>query len=153
MKTHGDYKTTEYKSWEHMIRRCTKPRDHDWYNYGGRGIVVCERWRYSYENFLADLGRKPTPKHTLDRKDNNGDYSPDNCRWATRKEQTRNRRGTRLLTCNGETLSVGDWAERVGMPIKTIEARLENGRPDEAAILGPKGKHYFHRNLGRRCSP
>jgi hypothetical protein len=79
-----------------MLNRCTNARAQYFADYGGRGIGVCERWRESFDNFLADMGRRPTGRHTLDRRDNDKGYSPDNCRWATRAEQARNRRTTQL---------------------------------------------------------
>ena len=93
--THGESRsprTPEYQSWADMIKRCEEPTFITFKNYGGRGIKVCKRWRESYERFLADMGRKPTHKHTLDRINVDGDYKPSNCRWATWKQQNNNKR-------------------------------------------------------------
>lgn len=87
-------KTPEYAAWESLRHRCTNPRAKSWSDYGGRGISICKRWD-SYEAFLLDMGRKPTPKHSIDRIDNNGNYEPTNCRWATSSEQQRNKRNSR----------------------------------------------------------
>jgi len=97
--SHGDTKnnklTQEYRSWLSMRRRCNDHKHPYYHNYGGRGITVCDRWE-RYSNFLKDMGRAPSPKHTLDRKENHLGYSKDNCRWATKKEQANNRRTTKI---------------------------------------------------------
>jgi hypothetical protein len=96
-RIHGESRpqTPEFRAWKAMLTRCTNERQKCWKDYGGRGIKVCYRWANSYDNFLADMGRKPTPQHSLDRYPNNdGDYEPANCRWATRKEQNSNTRAT-----------------------------------------------------------
>lgn len=94
--THGRNKTPEHRSWSGMIQRCTNPNMDSWPDYGGRGIAVCERWRNSFEAFLADVGERPSPAHSLDRIDPNGNYEPGNCRWATRAQQAQGRRTTVL---------------------------------------------------------
>lgn len=100
-----------YTTWNNMIRRCYDPANRAYHNYGGRGITVCDRWRENFANFYADMGDPPSNEHTLDRINNDLGYSPENCRWATRKQQTRNTRRNRKITWQGETKSIADWAE------------------------------------------
>ena len=89
---HGRHGSTEYKSWHMMIQRCTNSNGPEWHNYGGRGITVCARWRRSFPNFFKDMGLKPSPKHSIDRINNDGNYTPGNCKWSTPKEQANNMR-------------------------------------------------------------
>ncbi len=124
-RTHGLSKTKGYRVWCSMRNRCTNPNNKYFPLYGGRGITVCQRWTESYENFLADMGLAP-PKSSLDRIDNDGPYSPENCRWTTRSVQTRNTRKNRLLTHNGVTQCVAAWAESTGLKHSTICARLDD---------------------------
>lgn len=101
---HGMYKSPEYAAWRSMLKRCHLPTSHNYSNYGERGITVCQRWRDSFEAFLADIGRRPTERHSLDRyPDNDGSYEPSNCRWATASEQARNRRTNVVVTAFGKT--------------------------------------------------
>lgn len=100
-------RASEYTVWENMRARCYRAANKDYKHYGGRGITVCDRWRHSYANFRADMGRKPTPLHTLERKDNDAGYSPENCVWATRSENLKNkrylgRRRYRRVNANGQ---------------------------------------------------
>lgn len=117
-------RSPEYTAWNFMIGRCYRPRNHRYAWYGGRGIRVCDRWRTSFEAFLADVGPRPTPRHSLDRIDNDGDYEPGNVRWATSFEQSRNRRNVKLYTHDGETLTLSEWADRVGLPYSTLKQRV-----------------------------
>lgn len=100
--THGGVYTPEYTVWLTMRKRCNDPKHDSYRSYGGRGISVCKEWA-NFANFYADMGPRPTPQHSIDRVDNNGNYEPSNCRWATLKEQHRNRRDNRMITHEGIT--------------------------------------------------
>ena len=116
-----------------MIARCYNPNNAAYNRYGGRGITVCKRWR-KFENFLADMGNRPSSKYSIDRIDNSGNYTRENCKWSTMKEQCRNRRNNRLLTLNGETHCVAEWVDIVGIRSDTIRARLKRGWSVERAL-------------------
>lgn len=124
--THGMSKQSEFTSWQAMLDRCYNKNNVSYKRYGGRGIKVCKRWRYSFENFFSDMGLKPTPKHSLDRYPNNdGNYEPSNCRWATRKEQQRNRSNTPFLEYNGQRLTLQEWADILNIPKYTLLRKLK----------------------------
>ncbi len=115
----------EYAAWCNTIQRCTNPKNPAWANYGGRGIKVCAAWLDSYEAFLAHVGRRPSPKHSLDRHPNNdGNYEPGNVRWATRLEQSINSRRVRLVTHDGRTMHLAEWARETGINYGTLYSRL-----------------------------
>lgn len=140
---HGETKnrieTREYKTWKAMKARCYDKKNISYYNYGARGIKVCKRWLNNYSNFLKDIGRKPTNKHSLDRINTYGDYTPKNCRWATREEQRRNSRNVTPITFNGETRLIIDWSGISGIPQESISGRLRKGWSIEDAIFKPLG--------------
>lgn len=132
---HGMSQTPEYNSWLRMNSRCHFISNKNYKDYGGRGIFVCDQWRYSFENFFLSMGRRPTIKHSLERKDNNRGYSPDNCKWATKKEQSCNRRNRRHLSAFGITLSAEDWGHKFSIRPKTILARIDRlGWPVSRAV-------------------
>lgn len=125
-----------YSVWRSMIDRCTNPNSKPWLDYGGRGIIVCERWVASFPNFVADMGERP-PGMTLDRFPNNdGNYEPGNCRWATRREQQRNQRITRKIQIDGREYVAADLAERSGLKTDTIVKRARAGL-SLAEVLAP----------------
>jgi hypothetical protein len=107
--------------------------------YGGRGIRVCDRWQ-SFANFLADMGECPSATHTIDRKNGNGHYEPGNCRWATSKEQHRNKSNNRRITAFGRTLTLVEWAEEKGMDSRTLQMRFQRGWSAERALSRPLGR-------------
>ncbi len=131
--------TTEYRIRSMMLQRCLNPNNPAFKDYGGRGITVCERWRNSFEAFLSDVGRRPSPKHSLDRyPDKDGNYEPGNVRWATAKQQMRNVRSNMLLTMDGETHPASEWAEIYGMNYYALLYRLKKRKmPLSEALSSP----------------
>lgn len=123
---HNMHKSCEYNAWRAMRERCLSKSRHYWDYYGSRGIGVCDRWN-KFENFYADMGKRPSNKHSLDRIDNNRGYSPDNCRWATRTEQMRNTRGCSFLTWQGKTKTLTEWSIETGIDNDTIRYRITHG--------------------------
>ena len=119
------------------MRRCYAPTDISYPWYGGRGIGVCTRWRDSFQAFLSDVGQKPSSSYSLDRIDNDADYSPENCRWATRDEQHRNHRRNRFLEFQGRRLCLTDWAKVIGINQASLQERLQK-YPVEIALSVPR---------------
>jgi hypothetical protein len=132
---HGMIRTPEYACWSGLRQRCENPKSLSYHNYGGRGIKVCPQWK-KFGQFLADMGRRPSPLHSLDRKDVNGDYEPRNCRWATQREQSSNRRNLTLVTFNARTQCLQHWADELGICTATLIYRLRRW-PLERALTEP----------------
>lgn len=125
---HGMSETPEFKIWLQILTRCTNPNTKDWEHYGGKGISVCERWKSDFLSFFADMGPRPSSKHSIDREDISRDYEPGNCRWATPIEQARNTSRTRWVELEGQKVSLAEACERTGVPYATASERLLSGR-------------------------
>lgn len=138
--THGRSRSYLYRTRAMIIQRCTNPNNPAYSAYGGRGITICARWLASIEDFAADVGEKPSAKHTLDRIDNDKGYEPGNVRWATRTEQARNTRNSHLITANGQTKTLAEWIALSGLHTTTIERRLKRGWNPAEAVLTPSTK-------------
>lgn len=126
---HGMRYSRAYVSWTAMKSRCLTPTDSRYADYGGRGFRVCEAWILSFVAFHADVGDPPSDKHTLDRKDPNGNYDPLNVKWSTPQEQAENTRRKRTLTFEGRTLTLKGWARETGLTYNTIFGRFHRGEP------------------------
>lgn len=138
---HGMSESSIYSIWSGIKRRCYNESETSFKNYGGRGIAVCDRWRNSFDSFLTDMGPRPTSRHSIDRIDTNGNYEPENCRWATPEIQARNTRANRILEFAGESRCVAEWAEIKGIPLYTLFGRLRNGWCVSRALLLPSSRH------------
>ena len=136
---HGMLSAKEYGVWTGMRHRCNSKTHPSFKDYGGRGITVCERWN-DFANFMADMGPRPSEKHSLDRIDNDQGYSPENCRWATASQQHRNTRANRTLTYAGVTKPLCEWAEERGIATTTLAHRLRTGWSAEAVLFRPVGR-------------
>jgi hypothetical protein len=132
--THGMSKTSEYRIWAAVMTRCYNKRSKSYNDYGGRGIQVCDRWLESFENFLEDMGKRPSSKHSIERNDSNGNYEPSNCRWATQIEQANNKRTSLRININGEIMTAKEAAKLTGISYNTIQHRLSKGYSDIEAI-------------------
>ena len=134
----GVWRLPEYRSWEAMIRRCYVPAHDGFAYYGGRGIKVCDRWRDDFRVFLTDMGKRPSPRHSIERRDVNGDYTPENCYWATDREQRRNRRNTLYVWHRGELVKLIELIESLGLDRSRVCGRLKIGWSLEAALTTPR---------------
>jgi hypothetical protein len=132
----GRGQSTTYLSWNAMRERCYNRNYHAYARYGGRGISVCDRWLGSFEDFLADMGERP-PGKTIDRRDNDGNYEPENCFWATKAEQARNKRSNRWITFQGEARCLAEWAELFNVRYNTLRMRLSRGWTLQCALTTP----------------
>lgn len=127
--------TATHRSWSGMFQRCYNSKVREYPMYGGRGISVCQDW-HVFENFLKDMGERPEGK-SIDRIDVNGNYEPSNCRWASARVQTNNRRNTRMITANGKTMALTDWSREIGLKSITLEKRIKAGWSDHDTINTP----------------
>lgn len=130
----------ELAVWRSMWARCTNPNTQSYKHYGAKGIGVCSRWS-TFKNFYADMGPRPSPRHSLDRIDNTRGYSPDNCRWADPRQQANNRGYTRFVTWRGERMPLADAARLAGIRHNTLHGRLRLGWSVERAMTTPVGKY------------
>lgn len=140
--THGLSKQPEYRHWINMISRCENPNTPGFELYGGRGIKICDRWRIDFRNFYRDMGRRPSPRHSLDRVNVNGHYEPSNCRWALPQTQGRNTRRNRMLRVNGWSATLAEAAEGAPVPYNTILYRLKRGWSVQDALTRPARKGF-----------
>lgn len=142
---HGHKKNGEvtqiYTAWCHIKQRCTNLKDKDYQDYGGRGIVICSRWKNSFENFLEDMQKGWKPKLTIERIEKNGDYYPGNCKWATRKEQARNTRHNHLISHLGQIQCISVWSEKTGISERVIWWRINHDWSTEETLTIPVGQH------------
>lgn len=150
--THGQSKTPIHAIWLGIIVRCEDKNHHTYPRYGGRGITICERWRNSFEAFLADVGNRPSPDHSIDRIDNNKGYEPGNVRWATQKEQCRNTSKNRIISIDGVSRCVAEWAEVMGFPPNIIHDRLRLGWNERDAVLKQVNQRAQSRDNLRQTS-
>ena len=126
--------TPEYKIWGLIKQRCFNHNNKDYKGYGGRGILMCDRWRISFESFILDMGFRPSIEYSIERIDNDKGYSPANCKWILKKDQHKNRRGTKFITYKGETLSYTEWSRKLGLADNVVGHRIKAGWSEEMAV-------------------
>jgi hypothetical protein len=151
---HGMTETPTWEAWSGMKKRCYNRNCQDYPNYGGRGIRVCHRWRYNFLAFLADMGPRPSSKHSIDRKDGNKGYNRKNCWWATVQQQVDNRACTVRITYKGQTRVLREWVQQTGIAASTLFYRLHAGWPVSRVLTKPaslRGEHHPAAKLTRRA--
>jgi hypothetical protein len=153
LSKHGLSTNPVYQVWQQMVQRCDNPKCLAFARYGGRGIGLCDRWRYSFTDFIEDMGM-PADGMTIERVDNDGNYEPLNCRWATWDEQAKNRRTTRMTrSADGRVMSLRGWAKESGMDHSTISKRLGHGETiEQATSRAPRPRGPHRANLDNQCS-
>jgi len=138
---HGLHGGKLYYAWQSMIARCFNPKTKNYHNYGGRGITVCDRWKESIANFIFDMGIPDNKSLTLERINVNGNYEPSNCKWASMKDQQRNKRNNNVIEFNGESLCMSEWCEKLGLNKSTLNNRLTvRGWSIEKSLTTPARK-------------
>lgn len=140
---HGKTNSIEFSTWVDIQSRCYNKNRPEYESYGGRGITVCSKWLASFSAFMDDMGARPSPKHSIDRIDNDGNYEPANCRWATRVEQANNKRNNVLLEINGQIKTIAHWAKEAGVTYASVYARHLNGVTG-AALLESSAQKLMH---------
>jgi len=148
-------RTKEYNTWVNIKQRCSNIKNSDYRNYGGRGICVCDRWSKSFSNFLKDMGYAPTANHTIERDDNDGNYEPSNCRWATRSEQRKNQRKAIKINIDGTEKTVWEWAEQFKIESSAVCRRIKLGWSPKDALLRPvvSKAHVFMISINGETKP
>ena len=126
LTTHNKCYSSEYKTWQHIKERCNNPLNKNYNHYGGRGIIICDEWRDSFETFINDMGVKPTIKHSIDRIDNNGNYCKENCKWSTQIEQVKNRRTTIVVELDDQKLCLKDACKISGIKYENTLKHFRN---------------------------
>lgn len=140
--SHGLSSSDEYKTWARIKNRCYNKNTEDYSLYGARGIVVCDRWLNSFENFYSDMGVKPSKKHSIDRINNDGNYEPSNCRWSSIDAQARNKRNNVNLTLNNKTMCLKDWAKEIGICEASLRGRIKRWGNINKCLITKKGEKY-----------
>jgi hypothetical protein len=140
---HGKSQTRVYKIWCKMKERCSNPKDIGFKDYGGRGVTVCDAWRTSFPQFLADMGNPPTKHHSIDRINNALGYSKDNCKWSDGLEQGRNKRNNVILACGGKSQTLSDWSREIKISVGTLWMRIKRGWNDARIVTTPLRQTIF----------